>query len=59
MDNRGLTALRISWAYQILASKTADYRGRTVLCIVYKVVELEYSVNYVWPLKRDLAPFYN
>ena len=30
MNNRGLTVLHISWAYQILASKTADNRGLTV-----------------------------
>ena len=29
VDNRGLKVLHISWAYQILASKTADNRGLT------------------------------
>ena len=30
MDNGGLTVLHVSWAYQVLASKTADNRGLTV-----------------------------
>ena len=31
VDNRGLTVLHISWAYQILALKIVDNRGLTVL----------------------------
>ena len=33
VDDRGLTVLDISWAYQILASKTADNIGKTVVLI--------------------------
>ena len=46
VDNRGLTVLHISWAYQVLAQETADnrvpriYRGPTVPCFVPALIHI-------------------
>ena len=42
-DNIGLTAFHRSWAYQILATKTADNRGPTVI----EVLNIRLYMNHV------------
>ena len=46
MDNIGLTVIHISWAYQTIASKTADNRGLTVL-ISSKIWHLDHIFNII------------